>query len=803
MNLFDRLLKKKNPSVKPARKTTPKKANTKKTVTSTAKQRSTAKAAGTPRKNQVARIPGSKTQAKTSGKSSTRVTKKANQLPKKNVPTAKATPQQNARATPKPARGLMGFFKRELGALRKEASSGLTTIRNKATNIVNQARAFTKNPVQAIKTGASRAVTEGWNKVKGAKKFVTGKVNQFKKWYATPEGKAKFWKGVALAGVAVATVATGGALTAPALALAAGVSAGGGIAAKVVENKVYNAAAKAKAKKDKNYKYTVRKTFQGVTAKSVAVDALVGSVGGPVFKFAGKALVGSAAALGKGALPALKGAGQLGAGATRSALRRILPGPVKTALKSAGNLIKKNGQHAFDKGKTLYSGAKDKVMKVSTKARDKAAALYQKTAGIRTKLADKTKTIRDFAKDAPGKVKNYLNKKIKAFRKTDRKLLRQVRNQVGQNPAYRAAKGIRDKVDTLGNKASKKLVQGKVKVADGMDNLKARAGEKLSQTTLAKHVRNAKDETVKRLDNIVRQNPDSHYSKAIVEFRASGTAIRTHLNKVWSEASQDLNKDMSRLLGRHGSVQADFKALAEKSSQKAFYAEEVQRAKDVAAERIRKKVAQDAENAYILQQQGRGLAITDDVRRDATLRGQQAATAAVNQASDRLTRQAETFVARHPTTVLEEAALKTQALEASKKAAEHYFGQQAGKKGLFERTGMMLTTPFRVPVNERLEKYDKVIKAVRSNTPLSSMVLLGTETTLEQTEKAVSKGLEVPFKDWADRFKGNAKPKEAKAEDASVVLDVMQKTLDELMPNFRYEELETDVLKQLNMKDDD
>ncbi|MFD1732539.1 hypothetical protein ACFSC4_17975 [Deinococcus malanensis] len=51
----------------------------------------------------------------------------------------------------------------------------------------------------------------------------------------------------------------------------------------------------------------------------MAIDAVVGSVGGPVFKFAGKALVGTAAALGKGALPAARGLAQLGAAAAREA----------------------------------------------------------------------------------------------------------------------------------------------------------------------------------------------------------------------------------------------------------------------------------------------------------------------------------------------------------------------------------------------------------------------------------------------------------------------------------------------------
>lgn len=731
----------------------------------------------------------------------------------KNISTQAFKPQAQAAkpsvSAPKPAQapkaiwGITGFFKKELSALVKQGSQRLQNISAQAQKLVANAKTFAKNPGKAVAAGVTGAAGAIWKKATGVGQYAKQKVNQFKKWYATPEGKAKFWKGVALTAVGVATVASGGALTAPALALAAGISAAGGVAAKVVENKVYNSAAKAKAQKDKTYKYKARSTFEGVSAKSIAVDAVVGSVGGPIFKYAGKAVVGTVAALGKGVMPALRGTGQLGAGVVKGTMRKVLPKFAKNALNAGQKLIKKYAVDPAAKfSKNLLHGGKNLVNgagKLTKAAKDK---LLKVTAKPRAIMARQTKTLREFAKNAPSKVADYAKKKIATFRRFDRRLLTRLKIQVRKSPAVKLAKKIRDGVDGVGNKISKKLVTGKVRAADALDTMKANMGEKISQASLTKHARNLKDATTKRLDDIVARNPDGNFSKAILEYRASGTAIRSHLNKVWGEASRGMNKDLSRLLGRYGSVQADFKNLAEKGS-KELYETEIAAARAAATDRLRTKVMHDAENAELLKLQKRGQAITETARQNARQSAELTANDAVSKSSEQLTRQAETFVARHPTSVLEQAALKVQALDAHKKVAEHYFGKNAGQKGLLERSGMAITTPFRLPLNERLEKYEKIVNAVRSSSPFSSLAVLGAETVGEQTEKAVRAGVEAPVKDWANALKGEpGKSKKAGAEHSSVILNIWDKSWEDSFPNFDPVEIEPDIQKQLNMADD-
>lgn len=755
---------------------------------------------------------------------------------KQATPTRTVPPVQPKKAaakteTPKAATGVFGFFSREFKALRNLGSKQLSTIHTSARKFVGDAKAFAKNPVQSLKNAGTGLAAAAAKTLGSARDAVGKKVKQFKDWYATPEGKAKFWKGVAMTGIAIATVATGGALTAPALALAAAVSAGGGIAAQVVENKVYNAAAKAKQQQDKNYKFKERKTFEGVSAKSIAIDAVVGSVGGPAFKFAGKVLVRGSVAVGKAALPFAKGLGHLGVGAARGAARRYLPAGVQTALKAVGSFTSKHAgkitqfaKRAAAKGmnvaRSLKNGARKAVTSVKDFVKKGANAAYAKTRFTRKYLMQQTRTLRRFAgkaADLPAHLRTAVRRKVKRtivkFKRMDRNLLEAVKKNIEKSPTLKLGRKVRDIVDGLGNKASKNLVNLKVKTADGLDNFTAKAGEKFNQTRVMQYLRNVKDNTVKRLDDVVRQNPDGHYAKAIMEFRASGTAIRTHLGKVWGDASQELNKDLSRLLGRHGSVQADFKNLAEKGSRE-LYEAEVQLARSRAEARLREKVMQDTENAELLSISRTGQEINDAVREQARLKAVATANDAVSKASDVLTRQAEKYVARHPTTILEEQALKTQALEAAKKAAEHYFGKANEKKGLLEKAGMLITTPVRVPLNERLEKYEKVLQAVKSSTPLASVTLVGSEAVLEQTQKAVTTALEAPYKEMAKKAKestdksqddksAQAEPKKPTEEDGSELLKILDKAVDEFLPALNLDEFLSDVQKQLNMKGKD
>ena len=307
----------------------------------------------------------------------------------------------------------------------------------------------------------------------------------------------------------------------------------------------------------------------------------------------------------------------------------------------------------------------------------------------------------------------------------------------------------------------------------------------------------------------MRNTPDGHFGKAIVEFRASGAAIRTHLGKVWGEASQGLNKDLSRLLGRHGSLQADFKTLAEQGN-RALYDQEVAAARGAAEGRLRLKVMQDTENAELAAQTRRGIQVSDTVRRQARDKAEQAAHDAVTQQADRLTRQAETFVARHPSTVVETAALRAQSVEATRKVAEKYFGDNAGRKGLFERTGMALTAPLRAPINDRLELYKKFVDAFKSSTPVASAALVGTEVVTEQAEKAIEANFKKSLDKHADGWAGRpakaekTEAEKTEAEKKSAVAEIMEETLGEthktISPFVVPEEMWGETEKGLNIK---
>lgn len=705
-------------------------------------------------------------------------------------------------APPREAGGVMGFFRKQLTGLHASAAKNLPGLLEGAKKVVKGAAGFVKNPVKGVINGA-----------KAVGKFAGAKVEQFRKWYATPEGKAKFWKGVALTAVAAVTVATGGALTAPALALAAGISAGGGIAAQVVENKVFNAAAKAKAQKDKKYTFKERAAFQGVTARSIAVDAIVGSVGGPVFKFAGKAVVGVGRALGKGLTPAARGLAHLAQGAVKGSgkaaaklARRVLPAGSKTVLKNAGRLAQKYLTQPVARAATNVKNAVTTAVgnasaKVGYAARKVRVMTTRRARQARAYLKAQTPTLRKLASKGAGAITGTVRKGVQGLRTLDRTLLTGLRNHVRQSPILKAARKLRDAVDGAGNTLSRKLTNGRVKAADHVDAWKATLGGKISQTSVARHARHLKETTVQRLDDLIARNPDGHVAKAIVEFRASGTAIRTHLNKVWTDASHDLNKDLSRLLGRHGSVQADFKALAEQGAPLTYQAE-VAHARALAEKRLRDKVAQDTEAALLAQPSAPGVTVSPAVIRQ---RAQAAAEDAVKKSADLLTRQAETFVARHPSTALQTLAMKTEALNASKKAMERYFGKNAADRGAFERLGMALTTPARVPINERIEKYGKVIQALRSTTPLASVVTVGSEAVDEVLSKAAETAIAAPVKAKAKELKGekDEKPKKATEEEASGALKVAEDVLKELFPSLNLDEMLDDVAKQLNMKGGD
>ncbi|MFC4638502.1 hypothetical protein [Deinococcus hohokamensis] len=728
----------------------------------------------------------------------------------------------SAQVTPKAAPGIMGFFRKQYADLHKGVGQRLTSLMDGAKKVTAQAAAFAKNPVKGMRDGAS-----------AVGKFASGKVNQFKKWYATPEGKAKFWKGVALTAVGVVTVASGGALTAPALALAAGISATGGVAAQVIENTVFNAAAKAKAQKDKKYKFKEKKTFEGVSAKSVMIDAVVGSVGGPVFKFAGKALVGTAAALGKGALPAARGLGQLGAAAAKGSGRalakvaqRVVPKGVQKLLTQVGKFARTRlTQPVAAAGRKLAAGARKVAGDVVSGARSVKNAAAGKLAAATAKpraalsaakrkaldfLIRETPNLRKFARETPAVLSGLVKKGVGGVKKVigsaralDRKMLFGLRAHVRNSPTVKLARTFKNAVDTLGNKLSKNyLVRGKVAVADGLDAMKAKIGEKISKTSVAKYARQLQRHTVDRLDALVARNADGHLAKAIVEFRASGTAIRTHLGKVWGEASQGLNKDLSRLLGRYGSVQADFKALAEKGA-KEVYEREVAAARQMVTERFRRKVEQDLEASLAAQRAVPGVQLDlAAVRQQAKKEAEEA----VGKSAQRLEREAEIFVARHPTTVLEEAALKTQTLDAATKAAEYYFGKNARRKGLIERMGMGLSAPARAPINERIEKYTKVVQAMRSSTPLASTAVIGAEAANDVLVKAAQTQMDAPLKAKAKEWKGEKKadPKKKTTEaEGNALVKIFDDTVQEVFPSVKIDDLFDDMAKKFGMKDGD
>ncbi|GAA5503119.1 hypothetical protein Dxin01_02868 [Deinococcus xinjiangensis] len=711
--------------------------------------------------------------------------------PKAKLPQRSAKP---AVATPPKTSGIMDFFGKKLSGLAKLGSTQLTNIRDQAKNLAVGAKNFAKNPAKAIKAGASAAMTAAFKKTVGVADFAKKKVNQFKTWYATPEGKAKFWKGVALTGVGLATVVSGGALTAPALALAAGISAAGGVGATMVENAVFNAAAKTKASKDKKYTYKQRGLLQGVSAKSIAVDAVVGSLGGPLMKFAGKAVVGTALAVGKGALPAARGLGQLGLAAGKGVARRIVPAGLRDAAQASGSAIKK---YALDPSakflKKMGAGAKKLASNAQAKVGKAKNWVAQKTAPARQAVGKKLGAANKVVKDG-----------VKALRKKDRRLLTRLKVEMRRSPTVKAAKKAQAFVDGRGNAISKKLVGGKVKAADALDTLSSKTGQKLGQTRVAQQIRGLKESTVKRLDDIVAANPNGNVSKAILEFRASGKAIQTHLNKVWGEASKDLNKDLSRHLGRYGSLQADFKNLAEKGS-KELYEQEVTKAKQIVTDRFRTKVEQDFEVIEIAKRVKSGIRITDSVRQQVREQAQISSERAASKSSERLIRQAETFVARHPDTKLEMAALRVQGIESAKKVSEQYFGKEAGKKGLLERTGLMISAPLRKPINERVEKWGKIVEAARSGTPLASVTLVGVDGLSEVMSKQVSEQIKEKVDAKASEWKGEpAKPKKAKEEQVSELHEIEQKTLEEIAPTGSLlEEMWESMQKSLNVKVDD
>lgn len=724
----------------------------------------------------------------------------------KKLPPANLKVTGHPAGTPREAGGVMGFFRKQLTGLHASAARNLPGLLEGAKKVVKGAAEFAKNPVKGVINGAA-----------AASKFAGAKLDQFKKWYATPEGKAKFWKGVALTAVGVATVASGGALTAPALALAAGISAGGGVAAQVVENTVFNAAAKAKARKDRTYKFKERAALEGVTAKSVAVDAIVGSVGGPVFKFAGKAVVGVGRAFGKGLAPAARGLAHLAQGALKGSgkaaatlARRVLPTGAKTVLKNAGKLAQKYLTQPVSRAATsartaVTTGVSNAAAKAGRAARTVRVVTTRRARQAHAYLKAQTPTLRKLASRGADAITGSVRKNVATLRKWDNTALSYLRNQARKSPIVKAARKLRDAVDGAGNTLSRRLTNARVKAADRVDAWKASLGGKISQTSVARHARHLKATTVQRLDDLIARNPDGHVAKAIVEFRASGTAIRTHLNKVWADASHDLNKDLSRLLGRHGSVQADFKALAEQGAPLTYQAE-VAHARALAEQRLRDKVAQDAEAAYLALMGRQGRQVTSAMQAEAVTTGRRAAEDAVKQSADLLTRQAETFVARHPSTGLQTLAMKTEALNASKKAMERYFGKNAADKGTFERLGMALTTPARVPINERIEKYGKVIQALKSTTPLASVVTLGSEAVDEVLGKAAESAISAPVKAKAKELKGDKdekSKKKATEEEASGLLKVAEDVLKEVFPSLNLDEILDDAAKQLNMKGGD
>jgi len=485
----------------------------------------------------------------------------------------------------------------------------------------------------------------------------------------------------------------------------------------------------------------------------------------------------------------------------------VLPAGAKTVLKNAGRLAQKYLTQPVARAATNVKNAVTTAVgnasaKVGYAARKVRVMTTRRARQAHAYLKAQTPTLRKLAKKGADAISGTVRKGAATLRRWDNAALSYLRGQARKSPILKAARKLRDAVDGAGNALSRRLTNGRVKVADRVDAWKATLGGKISQTSVARYARHLKETTVQRLDDLIARNPDGHVAKAIVEFRASGAAIRTHLNKVWTDASHDLNKDLSRLLGRHGSVQADFKVLAEQGAPLTYQAE-VAHARALAEKRLRDKVAQDTEAALLAQPSAPGVTVSPVVIRQ---RAQAAAEDAVKKSADLLTRQAETFVARHPSTTLQTLAMKTEALNASKKAMERYFGKNASDKGAFERLGMALTTPARVPINERLEKYGKVVQALRSTTPLASMVTVGSDAVDEVLSKAAESAIAAPVKAKAKELKGEKdekSKKKATEEEASGLLKVAEDVMKEVFPSLNLDEILDDTAKQLNMKASD
>ncbi|WP_041230798.1 hypothetical protein [Deinococcus peraridilitoris] len=689
------------------------------------------------------------------------------------------------------------FFKKEVKGLADLTNASAKTLRDTGTAVAQKAAGYARQPRKLLAESGTFLKTSAGN----TRAYASRKITQFKSWYATPEGKAAFWKGITLTGVGLLTVASAGTLTAPALMLAGAVSAAGGVAAQAVHNQVFNAAAAKKARQETAYAYTPKTALQGVSLKTMAVDGAVGAFGGPLARFAGKAVIGSVGALARGALPALKGTAQLGMAAARTGARRLLSPSQRAALKAAGNSVKGTGSAIKSGAQHTMTGFKNHVgdpLNGFVNTQKAKAARSLTSAGATVKNSSPGHFVRRQAQSALDKKNGAikaLRRNVTAWRVEDLRLLR----GASSLKAVRAVRAANTTANHWLAGAGKVLNNLKNVALDKIDNAGHKIGRSWKTSKAGQLVQGQADGFTRYVDRVIGTSNNPNLVKAFNEFRESSQAIRAHLTQTWSEAGQELTVGYGRLFGQQGAAQAEMRQLV---GTQPMYASQLDAAKAAAKARLAREIEEDGKKL------ARRALLADGITnpRAEQVRSRMNAMGFVQRARTsldaRAEREASKFVARHASEDLRKATLAAYQAEGVKKVLVKFFGSAASRQGLIARSGYVVSSPVRFAVKDRLDKYVKIASTLRGATPIAGMAQLLESSVAETAEKTVRDQLNLYLKTQLKTFLGEEEGKKPSKSDDAIISKVVQEGIQEVMP-INPDDFVKDLQKNMQIKEEE
>ncbi len=611
----------------------------------------------------------------------------------------------------------------------------------KAKRFAKQAAHTVKTRALAVGKGIASAVKHPGELAKSAWKFAGTQRKRFSAWYATPEGKAAFWKGVTLVAVGALTVASAGTLTLPALAAAGAISAAGGVAATMVGNKVYNAAAANKAKNDPTYTYQARSTFEGVSPGSIALDAAVGAFGGPVMKFAGNLAAKSALGVVKLIPGVAKGGGYLLAAPLRAGgkfagrgLARITPGVLKDGARFVGRGLRFVGSGVRGAGRWVYGGGRTAVGKLGRGLSSGARKVWN---------AGSVRGVRRFARNTPGRLKGWardtnvvkaLKQLARSSNQKDKALLNALRSKLKNNAVGRGMGAANSWAKRQSLKASALSNNARTRAEDWVVSKASRMGERVKAARMTKLL-SARYRTVQeRVNAYITQNPDGYVTKGLVEFQKVGQQARQHFAELWTKETGELGKGMGKAYGPYGKAQTQMKELIG----------ETPAWKKAVEERLKIETEREREKAFARALRERSLNDTPANRtRPAVLQGVEEIMGTRTAA---LTTRAETYTARHASRSMQDTTVGKLIAKESAEGREKLWGEQYKQRGLFGRAVGAAGYPLRQATEERGHNLSEFLKSMREDGLLSTLSAKYAESATESGSTLIQTDLKARLK---------------------------------------------------------